>query len=60
MAKYRVDVFDDFWHAQLQKRIYLEANSEAQARSKGYGLYIRGLLFPPIFCPCIEVNIVAD
>lgn len=57
MNKYRVDVYKDFWNCDLLRRMYIEAENEKEARSKGYDLYCKSLIFRPLAQPCLEVMI---
>jgi len=57
MKKFRVDVYNQYWQGTLQKRMYIEAENEAEARSKGYDEYCKTLIVAPLAQPCLEVMI---
>ena len=59
MKKYRVDVFDQWWNGRLQARYYIEAESEADARSKAYDKYVKTLICAPLNIPAFETMLVA-
>ena len=59
MKKFRVDVFDKWYNGNLLNRLYIDAESETEARNKAYFIWERSLICTPLNTPCFNIMLVA-